>query len=191
MITNTKVRKSKQTAFCIFEWKYHNFLNSGKNKEEEIFKGGRRNLKMFDLVPFKKNNLIRNDEFFTPFLKTFFDDDFFTAMKDIQGNFRVDLKETENNYLVEAELPGVKREAINIDFENNHLTISAKREETLEDEKGDYVRRERHYGEFKRQFYVDNVDEDKIEATFKDGVLKIILPKLTKGKDKKKKIDIH
>ncbi|EYE87750.1 heat-shock protein [Fervidicella metallireducens AeB] len=146
---------------------------------------------MFDLVPFRRNNLTRNDEFFTPFLKTFFDDDFFTAMKDIQGNFRVDLKETENNYLVEAELPGVKREAIDIDYENNHLTISAKREETLEDEKGDYVRRERHYGEFKRQFYVDNVDEDKINATFKDGVLKIILPKLTKGRDKKKKIDIH
>lgn len=146
---------------------------------------------MFDLVPFRRNNLTKRDDFFSPFLKSFFDDDFFTALSSMQGNFKVDLKETDENYLVEADLPGIKKEAIDIDFNNNYLVISAKRDESVEDKNENYVRRERHYGEFKRGFYIDNVDEDKIDASFNDGVLKIILPKLNKGNSKKRKIDIR
>ncbi len=146
---------------------------------------------MFDMIPFRKNNLSKRDDFFSPFLKNFFDDDFFSVMSHMQGNFKVDLKETDENYLVEADLPGIKKEAIDIDFHDNYLVISAKRDESMEDKKENYVRRERHYGEFKRSFYIDNVDEDKIQASFNDGVLKVILPKLTKGNDKKRKIDIN
>ncbi|MCM8709613.1 Hsp20/alpha crystallin family protein [Clostridium sp. SYSU_GA19001] len=147
---------------------------------------------MFEMIPFRRNNnLTRRDDFFSPFLKSFFDDDFFSAINTIQGNFKVDLKETDENYLVEADLPGVKKEAIDIDFDNNYLTITAKRDDTIEDKKENYVRRERHYGEFKRSFYINNVDENKIDASFNDGVLKITLPKLNKGNDKKRKIDIH
>jgi HSP20 family protein len=146
---------------------------------------------MFDMIPFRKNNLSKRDDFFSPFLKDLFDDDFFSVMNHVHGNFKVDLKETDENYLVEADLPGIKKEAIDIDFHNNYLVISAKRDESMEDKKENYVRRERHYGEFKRSFYIDNVDEDKIQASFNDGVLKIILPKLTKGNDKKRKIDIN
>ncbi|MPM46536.1 18 kDa heat shock protein [bioreactor metagenome] len=146
---------------------------------------------MFEMIPFRKNNVTRRDDFFTPFFKNFFEDDFFTAMSNVQSNFKVDLKETEENYLVEADLPGIKKEAINVDFENNYLVITAKREDSVEDKKENYVRRERHYGEFKRSFYIDNVDENNINASFNDGVLKITLPKLTKGNDKKKKIDIQ
>lgn len=146
---------------------------------------------MFEMIPFRKNNVTRRDDFFTPFFKNFFEDDFFTAMSNVQSNFKVDLKETEENYLVEADLPGIKKEAINVDFENNYLVITAKREDSVEDKKENYVRRERHYGEFKRSFYIDNVDENNINASFNDGVLKITLPKLAKGNDKKKKIDIQ
>ncbi|WP_127836280.1 heat shock protein Hsp18 [Clostridium prolinivorans] len=145
---------------------------------------------MFEMIPFRKNNLSKKDDFFPQFFKSFFDDDFFTALDTMHGNFRVDLKENEGNYIIEADLPGVKKESIDIDFENNYLVISAKREDALEEKKENFVRRERYYGEFKRSFYIDNVDEDKISATFKDGVLKIVLPKLNKGNDKKKKINI-
>lgn len=146
---------------------------------------------MFDMVPFRKNNLIKRDDFFSPFLKNFFNDDFFSMVNDVQGSFKVDLKETEDNYLVEADLPGIEKEAIDIEFNNNYLVISAKRDESIEDKKENYVRRERHYGEFKRSFYIDNVDESKIDASFNSGVLKITLPKLNKGNDKKRKIDIR
>ncbi|GAB6084825.1 heat shock protein Hsp18 [Alkaliphilus crotonatoxidans] len=145
---------------------------------------------MFDMMPFRRNQLNRRDDFFSPF-KSFFDDDLITAMNQFHGNFKVDLKETEDHYLIEAELPGINRDAIDIDFNNNYLTISAKREEAKEDQKENYVRRERHYGEFKRSFYVDNVDEDKINANFQDGILTITLPKLTKGETRRRKIDIN
>jgi HSP20 family protein len=112
-------------------------------------------------------------------------------MTNINGSFKVDLKETDENYLVEAELPGIKKEAIDIDYSNNYLIIRAKREDSTDETKENYVRRERHYGEFNRSIYVDNVNENEIDAAFKDGVLKIVLPKITKGQDRKRKIDIH
>lgn len=146
---------------------------------------------MLEMMPFKRNNLSRRDDFLSPFFKNFFEDDFFTAITHMNHNFKVDLKETNDSYLVEADLPGVKKEAINIDFENNYLTISAKRDETIQNQSENYVRRERHYGEFKRSFHLDNIDENKIDASFTDGVLKITLPKLTKDIDKKRRIDIH
>ncbi|QXM05428.1 heat shock protein Hsp18 [Crassaminicella indica] len=148
---------------------------------------------MFGMVPFKRNNhpLAKRGDYFSQLFNNFFDDDFFAPMTTLGNSFKVDLKETENEYIVEADLPGINKEAIDIDYESNYLTITAKREETINDEKDNYVRRERSYGEFKRKFYIDNVNEEKIDASFKDGVLKITLPKLEKTNIRKRKIDIH
>ncbi len=146
---------------------------------------------MFDMIPYKRNSLSRRNDFFTPFLKSFFDDDFFSETNGANGNFKVDLKETEDNYLVEADLPGIKKEDIKVDFDNNYLVISAKRDDVIEDKNENYVRRERHYGQFQRSFYIDNADRDKIEAAFQNGVLKITLPKLNKENERKTKIDIQ
>ena len=145
---------------------------------------------MFGIVPFRNNHLSKGDDYFTPFLKNFFEDDFFSSINTL-GGFKADLKEDDNSYLVEADLPGIKKEAIDIDFNNNYLTISAKRDDSMEEKKENYVRRERHYGEFRRSFYIDNVDENNIDASFNDGVLKVSLPKIKKGYDEKRKIDIH
>lgn len=148
---------------------------------------------MFEMIPFRRNNngLRRRDDFFNGFIDNFFDNDFMMQTNFMGGNFKVDLKETEDSYLVEADLPGVPKEAIDIDYNNGYLTITAKRDDTVEDKKENYVRRERHYDEFKRSFYVDNVGESKIDASFKDGVLKVTLPKQEKGQTPKRKIDIH
>lgn len=149
---------------------------------------------MFDMVPFKRNNNVtKRGDYFDQFFNNFLRDDFFSMMpaKFMENNFTVDLKENENEYLVEADLPGVSKDAIDIDYENNYLTVSAKREDNVEDKQENYVRRERSYGEYKRCFYIDNVDENKIDASFTDGVLKISLPKITKGKDIRRKINIH
>ena len=142
------------------------------------------------MTPFKKDSLNRKDDFLTPLLNNLFDNDFFNAMSN-RGNFRADLKETNDSYLVVADLPGVKKGDIDIEFQNDNLVITAKREEATEDNKESYVRRERHYGEFRRSFYIDNVDEDKVEAKFEEGVLRIHLPKLTKDDENKRKIDIQ
>jgi Molecular chaperone (small heat shock protein) len=146
---------------------------------------------MFDMIPFKKNNSLRGDDFFSNLFNNFFEDNFMMPADLIGTSLRVDLKETDDSYLVEADLPGVQKDAINIEYNNHYLTISAKRNDSIEDKQENYVRRERHYGELRRSFYVDNVDEAKIDASFKDGVLKVTLPKQQKGKDQNRRIEIH
>lgn len=145
---------------------------------------------MSEMMPFRKNNLRRRDDFFPNFFKDFFDEDFFSIMDYSRGSFRADLKETDENYYIEADLPGVEKGNIELNYNNNHLTITAKRDESIENEKENYVRRERHYGEFKRSFYIDNVDEENISASFNHGVLKITLPKLNKD-SKGRRINIE
>ena len=145
---------------------------------------------MFNMVPFTKNNGITKkgfglDDFFSDFLR----DDFFTPMLTGSNSFKVDLKEDENNYTIDADLPGIKKEDISLEYDNNYLTISAKRDEITQDNDNDFVRRERTYGEFKRSFYIDNIDENTVDASFTDGVLKVSLPKKEKG-IQRKKIDI-
>lgn len=148
---------------------------------------------MFDMVPFRRNNnpVTRRDDYFNQLFNSFFSDDFVAPMTSFGNSFRVDLKETEKEYMIEADLPGVNKEAIDIEYDSNYLIISAKREETVEDKKDNYVRRERSFGEFRRSFYIDNIDKDKIDASFKDGVLNISLPKSESHNTNKKKIDIH
>ncbi|MDU3722895.1 MAG: Hsp20/alpha crystallin family protein, partial [Clostridium celatum] len=80
-------------------------------------------------------------------------------------------------YVVHAELPGVKKEDINIDYNNNYLTISATRNNEYEEKKDNYIRRERSYGSVSRGFYISNVDKNLIKAKFDNGVLNIELPK--------------
>ncbi|MEQ8153878.1 MAG: heat shock protein Hsp18 [Clostridiaceae bacterium] len=145
---------------------------------------------MLEMIPFGKSGLKIKDDIFSPFFKDFFDEDFLASMNNVGGNFKVDLKETDDKYLIEADLPGVKKEDIKVDIKDNYLVINAKREESKEDKKENYVRREKHYGEFTRSFYVDNIDENTIDAAFKDGVLKITLQKLAKGKEETKKIEV-
>jgi HSP20 family protein len=147
---------------------------------------------MFDMIPFRKDNSLSRGDEFEKFMKSFFNNDFSPVGMSVFGrDFKVDLKENDDSYLVEADLPGVNKDDINLSFKNNYLTISAKRENSREDKKEDFVRRERNYGEFKRSFYIDNVDDQKIDASFKDGVLKIELAKSEKGRNRGRKIDIN
>ena len=146
---------------------------------------------MFDIVPWRKNNSIqRKGDDFENMVNSFFNDDFFNSFSLMKKNFSVDLKEEENDYVIEADLPGVDKKDINISYKNGYLNISAKRESNLEEKKDNYVRQERSYGEFKRSFYIDNVEEEKINANFDNGVLRINLPKLNKEVCEARKIEI-
>ncbi len=146
---------------------------------------------MFDIVPWRKNNLTqRKGDDFENMVNSFFNDDFFSSLSVLKNNFSVDLKEEDNNYIVEADLPGVDKKDIDISYKNGYLNISAKRHNKVEEKKDNYVRQERSYGEFKRSFYIDNVEEEKIDANFNNGVLKINLPKLNKEVCENRKIEI-
>ena len=144
---------------------------------------------MFGLIPFKMNRVYKEDVF-DNFLSEFFNDDFFD-MSNINGSFKADIRETDNEYLVEAELPGVKKEDIELEYENNNLIISAKRDEFVEDNNNNFIRKERHYGNFLRSFYVENVDREGIQGRFKDGLLQIIMPKIERKTNRNKRINIQ
>ncbi len=150
---------------------------------------------MFGLVPFvSRRNLSKsNDDFHSLF--DIFNEPFFNmpAMNmSAAANFKVDVKDNGNAYELIADFPGLKKENISLNYENSYLTISAQTEEGNEeqDDKGNYIRRERHVGSMSRSFYIDNVDENKISAEFKDGTLKIDLPKKVEDTPKSTKIEI-
>ena len=95
------------------------------------------------------------------------------------GLFRTDVRDTGDAYLVEADLPGVKKEEINIDIDGDRLSITAQRN-TSKDEKdsdGNIIRRERYSGSFSRSFDVSNIRTQDITASYEDGVLTLQLPK--------------
>ena len=109
----------------------------------------------------------------------------------LSGFIRVDIREKENEYIVEAELPGFRKEQIEIQYESNMLTIIARQQNDMREEKDRYLKRERHYGELRRSFQLEDVAEDKINAEYDQGVLKITLPKDKNKEEKRRKINIQ
>jgi len=83
----------------------------------------------------------------------------------------------DNNLVIRADLPGLSKDNVNIEVEDDVLMISGERSDENKDERDDYYRSERNYGRFFRALQLpDGVDADKIEATFKDGVLEVTVP---------------
>jgi len=106
----------------------------------------------------------------------------------------VNIRETDNAYEVQMAAPGMRKEDFKIELDNNILTISSeKTEERQEDGKEKYSRKEFNYESFQRSFNLPKevVDEDKIEARYKDGVLHLTIPKREKAKQRPaKKIEV-
>ena len=120
----------------------------------------------------------------------FFRDDFFDRKDRMNYNLmKTDIREDENSYLLEVDLPGYSKDDIKIDITDGYLTINAKVEKEDNEDKKNYVRRERFTGEVTRSFYVgEDIKEDEVKANFKNGILTLEVPKLSledKKKDKK------
>jgi len=118
----------------------------------------------------------RKNEF--DLFKDFFDgDDFFSRRE--SSIMKTDIKEKKDKYIIEMDLPGYEKENINISLDNEYLVITGKvvREDNS-DEDDRYVHQERFYGECSRKFYVgDEITDQDISAEFKNGILKIEIPK--------------
>ena len=115
-------------------------------------------------------------------------DDFFTpavpaarrATSNTTGLMNTDVKEFNDRYELEIDLPGYKKEDVQASLKDGYMTITAQHEESKEekDDEGKYIRRERYSGHCSRSFYVgDIVTEEDIQAKFADGILKIEIPK--------------
>ncbi len=103
----------------------------------------------------------------------------------------VDIVEKDNAYEVTAELPGMDEKNIEVKLANGGLTIRGEKQEEKEEKRKDYHLHERHFGSFERYFTLPaGVDTDKIEASFKKGVLSVTLPKKPEAIKAEKKIDV-
>ncbi len=143
---------------------------------------------MFDLVPFRRRNRqMQGQDPMESLINSFFDDSF-TSMT---ANFKTDIIEQEDKYVIEAELPGMHKDDIELEIDNDRLTISANQTHEVKEEEENYIRRERRTGSFQRSFYIDNVQEDDIKASYDNGILKIDLPKKEPTKPKRREIEIE
>ena len=104
----------------------------------------------------------------------------------------VELHEHEQDYCVKAELPGVKKEDLDIDIDKNYITINAKKEEEKEENNNHYRKSEFCYGEFSRTVYFPNeIDVEKTTAKLEHGILKIKAPKKETEKENIKKLTVE
>ena len=93
--------------------------------------------------------------------------------------FSTDIRDEGDKFVLEAELPGFRKEDIQLHLKDGILTVSAQRTASSEekDQRGNYIRRERRFGSFARSFDVAGIDEESISAAYQDGILELTLPK--------------
>ena len=140
---------------------------------------------MFELIPFTRHvNVYDPFRAFDEMQRNFFNDN-------SSLSFRTDVIDTGDAYKLDAELPGFKKEDINIDVENDCLTISVERKVENEDKRPNFVKRERVYGSFSRSFDVSGIDVEKIEAAYNDGILTLTMPKKGEQKPARCKLEIQ
>ncbi|MCF6460122.1 Hsp20/alpha crystallin family protein [Clostridium sp. Cult3] len=146
---------------------------------------------MFGITPFRGWRREMPREFRWDFDRMF--DSMLQEFDDMGSYYplRVDVKEKDKEYLLEAEIPGVDKEDIYLEIRDDILTIAVERKEEVNEDKENYIRRERRYGSFKRAFYVDDVEQDKIKAKFKNGILKVKLPKKESTPPRENRIPIE
>lgn len=156
----------------------------------KIFKGG---IVMFGLTPFNRGGAVRkaNNEFadFYNVIDDFFNDSFLPLRSLKNDTFKIDVKENDKEYIIEAEMPGVKKEEIKIDYNDGRLFIQVKRDEEINEEKENFIHRERRSASMQRGIYLNNVKADTIDARLENGMLKIVAPKL-EIEDNKYRIEI-
>ena len=102
--------------------------------------------------------------------------------KHARNMMKTDVRETENSYEVDVDLPGFQKDEIRLDLKDGYLTIQAAKglDKDQQDKKGKYIRQERYAGAMSRSFYVGDVEPDQISAKYEHGVLQISLPKAGK-----------
>lgn len=105
----------------------------------------------------------------------------------------VDISETENEYLVRAELPGIKKEDVHVQLENGILTLSGETRSESEEREGErLIRQERSYGKYIRSLRLGKgINDQAVKATYKDGILEVVVPKAEEVKPKVIDVDIQ
>ncbi len=113
-----------------------------------------------------------------------FFDDLFNDLAD-DAKMRSDIYEKDNQIIIEMDAPGYRKEDIKVECNKGNITIKLEKEKSMEENKK-YLHRERkEYGKIERTFHIEDIDEENISASFKDGILVITINKIDENKDKK------
>lgn len=112
-------------------------------------------------------------------------DDFMPSKR--EENMKCDIYEKDGDYHIEMDVPGFDKSEIKVEAKNDYLTITAEKNNEVNEEDKDknYIHRERRYGKYQRSFYLEDLDSEKVSAEFNNGVLKIVVPKKDENEDKK------
>lgn len=147
---------------------------------------------MSDLTPYNNRNRPSERAGFDGFynmLDEIFKDPWLPG-RHMMEPFKIDVREDEKEYRIEAELPGIKKDEIDLDLNDGRLTISVRRDEDVEENQRNYVHRERRYGSVQRTLNLAYAQPEGIEARLEEGLLTISVPKQQKP-DKTRRIEIH
>ena len=108
-----------------------------------------------------------------------FKDPFFSRRDNQNAVMKTDIREKDGDYLMDIDLPGFSKDDISAELHDGYMTVTAKKEENNDekDDKGNYIHRERYSGSCSRRFYVGDISEADIKASFKDGTLHLEIPK--------------
>ncbi len=130
------------------------------------------------------------------------DFDLLNSFRDFENNFfgsekaftpcKTDIREEDDKYILEAEMPGFNKEDIKLDLNGDYLVLTAEHNENKDekDKKGNYIRRERSCGTYQRSFNVAGVNTEAIDAEYKNGVLTLILPKKAEEAPASRRLEI-
>ena len=141
---------------------------------------------MAGLVPFnwRNNNLVPlGFDDFHNMMDDFFSDRWASNRNLLKDSFKIDIRETEEDYLIEAEMPGISKDEININADAQNLCISVVQEEKANADSGNYIHRERRTSSATRRIHLANAELDQIRAKLEHGVLTISIPKRKMAKN--------
>ncbi|MGI6028459.1 MAG: Hsp20/alpha crystallin family protein [Candidatus Heteroscillospira sp.] len=131
---------------------------------------------------------IFGENLFDDFFSNAFDRDFYGAANPLYGKhaknlMKTDVHEGKNDYRIAIDLPGFKKDEVNVDLKNGYLTVSAAKglDKDEESREGHYLRQERYAGACSRSFYVGNLSPDEVKCRYESGVLTLTLPKKDKA----------
>ena len=147
------------------------------------------------LIPFnrKNNNLSRANTGFEDFynmLDDFFSDGLMPARNLLRDTFKIDIEEKDNEFSVEAEMPGINRDEIDLSIDDDNFCISVNRTEETNKDRKNYIHRERRASSMSRRIRLSGAKLDEIKAKLEDGVLTVTVPKEIKS-SASRKIDIE
>ena len=139
---------------------------------------------MTGLIPFnRKRSDLMNVGFgdFQNMLDDFFSDAWPSRRSLAADTFKIDVQDNENEYMIEAEMPGIQKTDIKLSLDDGKLNISVVKEESKEEEEKNYIHRERRCCSMSRNIFLADADAEGIKAKLEDGILRVSVPKKTQG----------